>query len=282
MGVGYSHEIDKERAAYEQGYLERWERMLAAWRQRSTRDAVWLMFSANYLCNSGGVRWALDPVRPTRILAGLPRPVPLEPLRALDFVLLSHAHGDHFDPELLASLRSSPCLIVTPEWMLPLLREETGIPEYRLVVARPGQSLAIKDVTVMPFASWHEEGGKQRLPELGYQVISKRQRWLFPVDVRTYTPQALVPFAGPDVLFAHVWLGRGQGEHPSPPLLKAFCGFAAGAAPRTLFLAHLNQYNRSPASLWTRRHAGLIREFWENRYPPLPILSPDIGEQTAW
>jgi hypothetical protein len=53
------------------------------------------MDAANYLFTTGGVRWALDPLRPNRVLHDLPVDVPVEPLKALSFVLLTHNHSGH-------------------------------------------------------------------------------------------------------------------------------------------------------------------------------------------
>ncbi len=40
-----------------------WERMVRQWTVPDDGNSAWLMYSANYLFNTRGMKWAVDPVR---------------------------------------------------------------------------------------------------------------------------------------------------------------------------------------------------------------------------
>lgn len=272
-------------ARFRAEYLGRWQDMLEAWRDPPRDCMVWLMYAANYLFATRGVRWALDPFRPTRLLRDLPAAVPCEPLKDLAFVLLTHNHSDHCDWGLLAELSGTDALVVVPEHLLDVLVRQAPLPERQIVTARAGQPLVIRGIRVEPFGGWHWEeradGRRIGVDSTGYLVECDSRRWLFPGDVRSYSPDALRPFAPIDTLFAHVWLGRGCAEQDAPPLVDAFCDFMLGCAPRSVVLAHLYEFSRSSEDLWHQRHLEMIRQRWRARGLDTPLRVPAVGEGMA-
>ncbi len=284
-GMHDAAHIAAERARYAGAYLARWERMLAGW-ERPARPAMgWLMYAANYLFVTHGVRWAVDPLRPNLRVRDLPTPVPTAPLAQLDFVLLTHDHGDHVDLPLLATLRGTTTRLVVPEALLDRVRAGAQPDERQLIVARPGERLDLAGVGVLPFTGWHYDtlpnGQRTGVPATGYAVTVGGERWLFPGDVRDYTAASLAPFAPADRLFAHLWLGRGAAELPTPPLGDAFCRFLLTAAPRAVVLTHLYEFSRPPSDLWSRRHAAWVQARWAALAGGVPLLVPELGEEIA-
>ncbi len=270
---------------FRRDYLDRWRAMLAAWRRPPRPRMLWMMYASNYLFATNGVRWALDPLRPNHLLRDLPRAVPVRLLRGLDFILLTHGHGDHFDLPLLNTLRGSNVRLVVPEHLLDAVNRHARPSKSQVLPVRPGQPLTIKGVRIEPFASWHWEvrpDGRRSGPDAtGYLVESAGRRWLFPGDVRTYSPAALRRFAPIDCLFAHLWLGRGRAHLAKPPLLKEFCDFMLACRPRRVVIAHLNEYSRRDMGMWNRRHLELVRALWRQRGPGIPLLAPAVGRGVA-
>ena len=81
-----------------------------------TDDAFWLMGAANYIFSTGGVRWAVDPMfttpRDHSSLRALGEERAKKLLSTMRFMLLTHSHADHFDPEVMR-------LCPDVEWIVP-------------------------------------------------------------------------------------------------------------------------------------------------------------------
>lgn len=222
-----------------------------------------MMYAANYLFCTHGVRWALDPLLPGGLLPELRERLPTRALRRLSFVLLTHDHADHADYDLLAGLADSPVCFVAPEQMRAKLIERAGPREAQLIAAKPGEWLEIDGIGVLPFEGlhWrtHPDGQHAGIDAVGYLVEVGDRRWLFPGDVRDYRAEAVAPFAPVDTLFAHLWLGRGRALDETPPELDTFCRFMLAAGPEEIVLTHLHEFSRPPRDLWSRRHVELVR-----------------------
>ncbi len=85
-----------------------WRRMANAWAEPGGESRAWLMYSASYLLRTGGLRWAIDPVRLRHRLVSAPSVDYATGLQDLSLVLLTHQHGDHLDLQLLRALRHLP------------------------------------------------------------------------------------------------------------------------------------------------------------------------------
>lgn len=278
--------IEAARTAFYGDYLARWQAMIDAWRRPAASPKMWLMYAANYLFNTGGVRWALDPLRPNRLLPDLPVEVPTEALRELSFVLLTHSHTDHYDPDLLRTLSGSRVRFVVPEPMLEQFDAQVHPDPDQIVVARSGSPLTLDGVRIEPFNGWHwaqqPDGRRTGMDATGYRVWVAGAHWLFPGDVRTYRPDALKPYAPVDCLFAHLWLGRGCALIQQPPLCQAFVDFVLACRPRTLVLSHLYELSRQPEDMWHRRHADMIRAHDAMTNASIRLLAPAVGDGLAW
>lgn len=82
-------------------YPRLYREIIQDWSSQAPEDAAWLIYSANYLFRTGGIRWAIDPVV---MNWRVPETQPVDYLSLaenLDFVLLTHDHSDHLDLGLL-------------------------------------------------------------------------------------------------------------------------------------------------------------------------------------
>lgn len=275
---GVRAQIDLQKARWSEQYLATWQKMTAVWSVDDPDDQAWLMYSANYLLRTGGVRWAVDPftlgarvsqAAPVDVAAGL---------RRLSFVLLTHRHADHLDVQLIRALRAAPVWWVVPEFLVPCVTGEAGIPRARLIVPKMLEPMVIDGITITPFPGLHWEYGPSRtagpvrgVPAVGYLVEFAQKRWLFPGDTRCYDPAQIPNFGEVDLVFAHLWLGRGCALMDHPPLLETFCRFFLSLRPRRVVVTHLNELGREPEDYWDERHYLLAREQFSKLAPGLPV-----------
>jgi len=276
--------IAKAKLRFFREYAARWQRMLATWRHPPRAMMGWLMYASNYLFTTHGVRWALDPVIPTsRLLPNLPGELPMEALADLSFLLLTHNHAGHVDYRLLAALRSSGVRLVVPEHMLATVRAYANPHDKQVIVAQHGQRLDLNGIGVLPVSGWHwqrqADGQLCGLDATAYLVEVDGQRWLFPGDVRDYGVPEIRQLGPVDLLFAHLWLGRGCAGYSVPPLLDAFCDYLRGCAPRAVVLTHLYEFSRATDDLWHQRHVALVRSRWAALAPNVPLRAPEVGEK---
>ena len=110
------------RDALPKAYPGLWERMMREFNHDGVSGGrVWMLSASNYLFHTNGVRWAVDPS-----YSAFVTPTPgdaAESMGRLDFILLSHEHGDHVDIELLRQLAQDDGMtLVIPDCMAePLL-----------------------------------------------------------------------------------------------------------------------------------------------------------------
>jgi L-ascorbate metabolism protein UlaG (beta-lactamase superfamily) len=238
--------------------------MVEEWRASHSSHAVWLMYAANYLFDTGGIRWAVDPVLLDNKVPEAPALDVREDLAPLQLVLLTHAHSDHVDVRLWNLLSSLDCHWVVPDHMVPRFVEATSLPQTRLSVAEPGRQIEVDGVRILPYASPHNEqtalGEERGVPETGYLVEVGACRYLLPGDIRTYD-LGVMPAIGPvTALFAHVFLGRMAALSAHPPLLDAFASFCLALQPKKVLLTHLYEVSREAADCWGEAHAQMARE----------------------
>lgn len=283
-----TQEIAECRHKLTKAWPDAWRGMVRPWGMHGP-DALWLMYSANYLLRTGGVRWAIDPVT-LRNTVPEAAPTSVDDLAPLEFILLTHNHADHVDRALLQQLAAVDSIRwLVPRHMLSLV-ESCGVRGARITVPEPMQPLTLGPlrITVFDGLHWQYPGrwgvGK---PVAGIDAAACLVEWsdrriLFPGDTRTYDAAALPPVGPIDALFAHVWLGRGAAMEPDPPLLDAMCQFVAHLAPRLrVGLTHLWEFSRVPADLWTPVHAEQVKSRLAKHLPTVDVLIPGFWTEVT-
>jgi hypothetical protein len=263
-------------------YPALWKKMIADWNTPDPQDRVWLTYSANYIFRTNHIRWAIDPLTLHWRLASSPQVDVARDLRNLSFVLLTHAHKDHLDLDLLSALRHFPVKWVIPEFMLPDVAVQAGLPAENIIVPTPLRAIELHGILVLPFNGLHWEttrdGTIKGVPSLGYLIECNGRRWLFPGDTRTYNSTQLPAFPDIDAVFAHLWLGRGSALDDPPALLEAFCRFHLDTGARRVFLTHLNELGRDANDYWSNEHVGMIRTRFGELSPHTPVTPLVMGE----
>ena len=266
-------------------YPGRWIRMIREWSRPRTDDAVWLMYSANYLFNTRGLKWAVDPVLlSNRIPEAQVLDVTAD-LADLDFVLLSHAHCDHADVALWTQMERSRAHWIVPKHMADLFAHETSIGEEAYSVALPGKEIAVSGVRIVPFEAPHyehlESGEMNHVDSMGYLLETAGASYLFPGDIRTYDPSCLAQFADVSAVFAHVFLGRSAAIVCDPPLLEEFVDFYLSCRPKKIVLSHLYELGRGPEDCWLSSHAQAVAKALHAADNEIATAIPEWFQETV-
>ncbi len=152
--------------------------------------ANWRLLIDPYLSDSLARKYAGKPLTHFRLMEAPIRP---EDLSRLDFVLCTHRHGDHMDPDTIRCLaeRHLECRFVVPaperDYALTL-----GISPDRLLAAISEEQITLAaDLTLLPIPAAHEEFKQDVLGHhhfLGFMLSAAHHR--------IYHSGDSIPFAG--------------------------------------------------------------------------------------
>jgi hypothetical protein len=254
--------LERRRHSAAQSYPSLWQRMLADWQRPDETPRAWLLYSANYLFHTAGVRWALDPLSLSQRVPNAPE-ADASALAALDMIVLTHRHADHLDLDLLRRMRDFPARWIISEFLLDSL-QGLDLPVDRLIIPKPLQPICCGRLKLTPFDGLHwaddpaVPDGKTGVPATGYLVEFDGRRWLFPGDTRTYSASLLPDFGPLDGLFVHLWLGRGCALMDEPPLIQSFCQFCLDLRPRRIVISHLEELGREVDDYWDETQARKV------------------------
>jgi hypothetical protein len=274
--------ILRHRAEAASHYSALWKKLIAEWNAPDPENRVWLTYSANYLFRTNTIRWAIDPLTLNwRLGSALPVDVARD-LRNLSFVVLTHAHKDHLDLALLSALKHSPIKWIVPEFMLPDVIAQTGLSSENIIVPDLLKPIDLYGVRILPYNGLHwettQDGTLRGVPALGYLIECNGRRWLFPGDTRDYNAAQLPVFPDIDVVFAHLWLGRGSALANPPPLNEAFCRFYLETGARQVILTHLHELGRDANDYWNEEHIDAVRTKFREMSPGFPVSHLLMGE----
>lgn len=272
--------IQYHTAQAREAYPALWRAMTTEWQTESDTSAAWMMYAANYLLRTGGVRWMLDPFSLSERISGVARPNFVQDLSACDVVVLTHAHADHLDVTLLAALSRLPIKFVIPRHTLPAVLDQVFIPRSQIIHPQNSVPLTFGGLTLTPFDGLHLHG-THGVPATGYLAEFAGQRWLFPGDTRIYDASRLPRFGALDGCFAHLWLGRACAAQPEPPKLVDFCQFFQTLAPRRLVVTHLRELGRDENDYWDDWHFQLVKEKLAATYADECIQSAVMGQRVS-
>lgn len=265
--------ITRLAASAVEGYPALWHQMVAEW-QAAESDAAWLTYSANYLFNTAGVRWAMDPLSLFSRLS-IPNSMNLaKDLAPLDAVVLTHRHADHLDLELLSELVDLPISWIVPEFMLEELTTIIKSKTPKVIVPQPGVPIEIRNLVLTPFEGLHFRDGNG-VPEMGYLAEFAGKRWAFPGDTRLFPAQSLTKLGSLDGIFAHLWLGKKCALHEKLPLLEEFCCFFTEPAPHRLVITHMHELARDPDDFWEISHFLQVEAKCHE-------LNPEVQVEPVW
>jgi hypothetical protein len=280
--------INQRREAVSRAYPALWSQMIADWAAPGDQDCAWLLYSANYLLRTAGVRWAIDPLALASRVPGAPKMDASRDLAGLSFVVLTHAHADHLDRDLIRQMQYLPVQWIIPQAVWSILRSQLDIDLNRVIIPRSLVPINIQGVRLVPFDGLHwepkppgaaESWRPHGVPAMGYLVELSGKRWLFPGDTRDYRASRLPRFGPVNGLFAHVWLGRGCAQLDPPPLVEPFVNFMVGLKPGAIVATHLHEFGRDADDYWGDDHFQCVSRQLQAVAPHIQVSSAKIGEK---
>lgn len=269
-------EQTKKRARAE--YPRLWREIIQEWKTSEHEDSAWLTYAANYLFNTAGVKWAMDPFSLFTRIGGGVQPDFSHDLDSLQLVVLTHAHNDHLDLNLVTAIQHLPVTWVIPEFVLEIIKPAINIPEERILIPSIGQPIRFGNLTLHPFEGLHLNNGRG-VPEMGYLAEFNNKRWLFPGDTRRYEIELIPHFDRLTGVFAHLWLGKAQALQETPPLQKEFCNFYAALNPGQIIITHLQEMGRAAEEYWNMDHYQQVRQIWSETSPEISVKSALMGQK---
>lgn len=257
------------------------EKIISAWQQPGSDPRAWLLYSANYLFHTGGVRWALDPfLLPSRL--GVVDYEALPDFSPLSFALLTHEHRDHLDLGFINFLSALPMRWVIPQALQARVLGSSRLDANKVITPRPMKWLELEGIRILPFEAQHfalENGRLRGVPAMGYLVEQDGRHWLFPGDTRDYDLRLQPRLEAVDAAFVHLWLGRREALEQNPSQLAAFCRFCAGLPARRIFLTHLEELGRQADDYWDMDHAGRVMELLKWVCPEKSVQAFRMGDE---
>jgi len=139
-------------------------------------------------------------------------------------------------------------------------------------------TIQVRERGVVPLPAELREKYNIESGKIFHLVDLDGRRWLFPGDTRTYDPAGLPDHGPVDVLFAHLWLGRGAALQTHPPLLEQFCRFCLALQPQRLILTHLQEWGRQASEFWNLEPVELVVSVFKEHAPLLPIEIACTGD----
>lgn len=171
-----------------------------------------------------------------------------------DAIIVTHKHRDHFDPSLLDKISSD----------IPIYCADfVGYKGENTFIINADDKIKIKNLEVEFFDSFHTLGSNEVL-EVGFQIESRGERYVFPVDVRDYDKQ-YPDFSDVKVLVAHLWLGKQNALNVvDNPYVNKFVDFVKRFNAQAVFISHLYGVHRKIDDMWTQTHYNLIKNKIDN------------------
>ncbi len=249
-----------------EAYPSIYEKVITEWQQDGP-DALWLLYSANYIFRVGEVRWAVDPITlPARLSGTLPLRLQQD-FSKLDFLILTHKHSDHLNWNFLKGLAALPSQWIVPEFLVEDCVEKTSVSQNQIIPAIINQWIEMKGVRILPMEGSHWEyaqaadGRKtlvKGLSSVCYLFEFHGRRWFFPGDVRSFDVTKIPHLGAFDGIVGHVWMGRMSSPLDEPPLFDQFCDYYSRFHTNHLILTHLYEVGRDLKDMWTVEHARRI------------------------
>jgi L-ascorbate metabolism protein UlaG (beta-lactamase superfamily) len=190
----------------------------------------------------------------------LDRPsVPLSAIRRCDAVLVSHEHGDHYDPDALRSLLRQTGAVVHAPRLVICDATKRGLDPDRFREVRPLRPFRVGAMRVTPFPS---AGSEKITPvdRVGFLIEEGGRRLFHQGDSHGFSPTWLMFHDKLDALI--IW------PHRVSEVIEAI-------RPPTVVFHHLDRF--CPGHFFCNRDAKLELRYWSHYHPTTRFVVPKLN-----
>lgn len=265
---------------HEENYASWWRELIGDF-YADDSDHFRLIGSSSYLVKIGKMRFALDPVWLIPGTFDTLKEELKKDLAGLDFIIFTHEHGDHFNPEQISVLKELPVKWLVPnyfdKWFL-----SSGVKKDNCIFLAPDMTLEIAGGRIETFDGHHHYlDGSKGPEELMYVVKSGGKKIFFPADLRDFDPAFIPGKDDFDHVFLHMYLSRTSGaDYPFEEYFTHIAEYAAALPTKHIFLGHLYgfQYG-SENRIWNYMHAGMLEDALFCLRPDITLTVPKVGRK---
>lgn len=256
----------------EENYGRLWDRL----NDKTEGDCFCLTWSSSYIFRTGGVLWAVDPYFGAGDVLKNNGEKIREFYTKVKFILISHNHRDHFDPQFARLIGDLDVQWIIPEFM-EKQGEDWGIKDVLFVNMADNISKGEITIDILQGRHWDRDNPNTGTDALCYFVKTPKGSIFLPGDIRDYTIGKIKLPQRPDVIISHVWLGRGNALTGNwDDYADEFSRFIGEFNPGSIYLTHLYETKRPLQDMWTHTHCGVVMDYLKFYMPETPVFIPGL------
>ena len=264
-------------------YIPWWNNMMQEIDSGEYRNHIWMIGPSGYFARIGDVKFAVDTAWwiPGTFEAVAPK---LEKdMEALDFVMFTHEHGDHFMPDQIAAAKDSDTTWIVPKCMEKVFNK-TGIAKEKCIFLEDGDKVSIKGAQIEAFLGHHHYLDGTKGPEsLMYTIKTSEKTVFITGDVRDFNPEYIPKGIHFDTVIMNIYLHRENGyAYPFPEYYPVMVDFAAAMDTQNLLVGHLYMFGcPGPDDIWNFMHCGMLEDGLFCLRPDMEVHALKTGKRYA-
>ncbi|MBR3966470.1 MAG: MBL fold metallo-hydrolase [Clostridia bacterium] len=257
-----------------------WKRMFDALDSKERGDHFSLISSSSYLVSLGEMKILIDPAWYIPGVFDSMKEQMKKDLAKVDYIIFTHEHGDHFNPEQIAFFKDLPV-----KWIVPIYFDKwflsTGVDPKNIIFASPDMIIDLGGGKLHALEGNHNYPDGEKGPkELMYIVEAVGKKIFFPADLRAFKPEMIPDEGEYDCVFLHMYLSRTDGySYPFDEYYPDLVKYAAALNTKKVFIGHLYGFQcGSPDRIWNYMHAGMLMDGLFCLRPDMELIIPFVGK----
>jgi len=188
--------------------------------------------------------------------------VKLSAFKNVDAILVSHEHGDHYDPQTLGTLiKQTKAKIYTPQMVIDDATKKQGLDASRFEKVSRGQKIKVGDMDVTVYCAAASEQ-TEPVDRVGFHIAAEGRTLYHQGDSHGISPMWQPMYGGKLDAFI-MWPWR---------VLEV----AAIVKPKSIIFHHLDRFK--PGNFFCNRSADLELQYHRYYHPDIDFIVPEKGK----